>query len=185
MPPITRKKQSLGEVTYQACTSWFERWIMSEISMAWISKRTQHILFHHNAPRISWSQQNLDMLHINIEIQGTYTEIEKGHQGPALPLLWMSYIFTLLLWCGSLLTQISSTYEIILSMTAAPVMGQCTSCPNVSTENTIRISVVFSYLVLLTPIVHYSNRGSNCKTAAKVNRVINVVMWLTPHEPTK
>jgi len=32
------------------------------------------------------------------------------------------------------LTQISSSYETILSETAAPVMHQLTSCPNVSAE---------------------------------------------------
>jgi len=62
---------------------------------------------------------------------------------------------------------------------------QRTSCPNVSPRNTTMMSLVFSYLILLTPIVYYPDRRGDCETAAEVNRVINVVMRLTLHEPTK
>jgi len=122
-----------------------KRWVMSETSMAETSRRTQHILFQNSAPRIFWYQQNLDLLSVNIEIQGTYAEIEKGHQGPALPLSYMSCISTLLLCCEIPLTQISSTYSTILSKMAAPVMDKRTSCPNVSAENTVRISYRWSF----------------------------------------
>jgi hypothetical protein len=47
------------------------------------------------------------------------------------------------------------------------------------------MSVVFSYFILLTPIVYYPDKGCNCGTTAKVKRVIEVVMQLTLHEPRK
>jgi hypothetical protein len=54
--------------------------------MTSIYKRTQHILFQHSAPTHFEVSKNLNLFSLNIERQGTYTEIEKGHQGPALPL---------------------------------------------------------------------------------------------------
>jgi hypothetical protein len=136
--------------------------------MASTSKHTQHILFQYSIPRIYWSQQNLDLLSVDSEIQDTYTEVQKGHQRPALPLPRTSCIFTSFFRCVSLLTQISSIYSTILSKLAAPVMCQPASFPNVSPEN-ITMAVVISYWIFLTPIVNYPNRAGNYKMAAKVS----------------
>jgi hypothetical protein len=119
-----------------------EKWV-SATSIAQTSKRTQQILLRHSAPKIFWSQQNLDLLSVNIERRSTYTEIEEGHKGPTLPLQWITRIFMSLFWCGSPLTQISSTYNTILSKLAVSVIDRHTSCLNASAENTIRISVIF------------------------------------------
>jgi hypothetical protein len=62
----------------------------------------------------------------------------------------------------------------MLSKLVAPVIEQPISCPNVSAGNTIRISVTLSYLVLLTLIIHYFDKGSNCEMAAKVSHCHHV-----------
>jgi hypothetical protein len=62
MPPVTRKKQSLCEDAYPACTSWLWEMSMSEISMTRTSYRTQYIPFQHIVPRICSRQCNLNLL---------------------------------------------------------------------------------------------------------------------------
>jgi hypothetical protein len=78
-------------------------------------------------------------------------------------------------WKKHSLTQVRLTYYTDVSKMAAPVMDQSTSCWNVSAEDTIRISVVFPYLVLLTLIKSYYDKGCNYNTAANVNWVISQV----------
>jgi len=63
----------------------------------------------------------------------------------------------------------SSIYSTIISKLAAPVLGRRTSFPNVSPRNIIIMAVVLSYLILLTPIVHYPDRAGNYEMAAKVS----------------
>jgi hypothetical protein len=43
--------------------------------------------------------------------------------------------------------------------------------------------VIFSYLILLTPIVHYPDEGGNYETTDRVNRSITVIMRRALHGP--
>jgi hypothetical protein len=65
---------------------------------------------------------------------------------------------------------------------AAPIMVSTYLFPNASTRNTTVLSVVFSHLVLLTPIVWYPDRGGNYEMATEVSHFI---MRVTLHVPIK
>lgn len=67
-------------------------------------------------------------------MQTTHTEVQDGHERPALSLREITCIVILFFGGGTLLTQISSTYKIIVSALTVPVtssthlLSECQYC---------------------------------------------------------
>lgn len=102
-------------------------------------------------------------------MQTTHTEVQDGHERPALSLREITCIVILFFGGGTLLTQISSTYKIIVSALTVPVtssthlLSECQYCRYRKLN-----AGCFTNAMLLTPIVHHSSRGRNCKTKTNV-----------------
>jgi hypothetical protein len=99
--------------------TWENNWLENLISDTG-AEYSPHAL-QHIAPRIFSSRYNLST---------THSKIQQGRQRPALPLSQNNCIVRFPR-CKTLLTYISSTYEIISRSMPVSLMVYPTSCPNV------------------------------------------------------